>query len=495
MCGIATIVAPNAKRFDPHVQRMLGTLSHRGPDAHGAYTDEDCVLGHQRLSIIDPAWGAQPMISDSGNEIVVFNGELYDYKEQKKRYKYQFKTESDTELILAAYLKYGENLCEHLKGMFAFALWDKKKKKLICGRDRFGEKPLYYAFGKNGEFIAASEIKAVLTSGLVTPRIDKQGIAAYLRLGFVPEREGVFQEIRQIPPGCMLAYANGMLKTRKYWSPPTMIKALRPLSELKEEFLHLFKQAVERCLVSDVEVGVLLSGGLDSTTIAAIASQKAKLRSFSFGMAGARNELEYARAAACQYNLPIEESYIENLDFLKLLQLLPEVYDEPLADSSCLPTLMLCRHVAAHVKTALTGDGGDELLGGYSWYQKLEQKSGKIASLVNGWTRFSAAHFKNRCFCHNADLKEAGLRPWQPSLPAHLADTVDDAMRMDISGFLPADILKKTDRAAMHYGLELRSPFLDADLASFLIALKPECKINAGIDKWILRHTFRLTGH
>lgn len=490
MCGIGAIVAPEAKRFEPAIGGGLAALKHRGPDDQGVYVDQECILGHRRLSIIDPACGGQPMVSASGNEIVVFNGELYDYRDQKPKYDYPFKTQSDTELILAAYSKYGDSLCRHLKGMFAFALWDRKERKLVCGRDRFGEKPLYYAFGKNGEFIAASEIKAILASGLITPHIDKHTLAAYLRMGFIPEGMGIFREIMQVLPGHTLIYTNGTIRQHPYWEVPPVSITPRSLGEIQEEFLNLFHQAVARCVVADVEVGILLSGGLDSTTIAAVASQKAKLRSFSFGMAGARNELPFARAAAAHYGLHLEESCLENLDFRELLLLLPAVYDEPLADTSCLPTLMLCKHVASQVKTTLGGDGGDELLGGYSWYQRLDEMARNVSQVTNGWTRMASAHFQNRSFCSSRDIADAGLEPWFPSLPIYLTDTIDDAMRMDIAGFLPADILKKTDRAAMHYGLELRSPFLDADLAAFLISLPPIYKIANGKDKLLLRQVF-----
>lgn len=485
MCGIAALIAPAAARYRPHMEAMIKELAHRGPDGRGIWADENCCMGHVRLSVIDPAGGAQPMSGPYGT--IVFNGEIYNFREERTLCEYPFVTESDTEYLLAAYEKYGADMCRRLKGMFAFAIWDGSR--LICGRDRFGEKPLYYATGAGGAFIVASEPQAILASGLITPHVDRLALAAWLRMGWFPEGMTIFREIRQLLPGHILVHENGALKTECFWEPPAPASFSLSLEEAGEEFRRLMDRAVERCLVADVETGLLLSGGLDSTTIALVAAEKSRPRSFAFAMDGERNELPYAAAAAKQYGLPLEKCHIADMDFPALMLELPAIYGEPLADTSCLPTLMLCRHVAASVKCALGGDGGDELLGGYGWYKGLAARAAHAGPVSNGWTRHAAAHFQGRSLCDSPILREAGLEPWYPHLPTFMGDTCDDALRMDLTGFLPSDVLKKTDRAAMSRGLEIRSPFLDGDLADFLISLPAAMKVG-GNGKLVMRHAF-----
>lgn len=485
MCGIAAIIAPGAARYFPHIESMLGQLARRGPDGKGVWSDENCILGHVRLSVTDPGGGGQPMSGPPGT--IVFNGEIYNFREEKKNCDYPFVTKSDTEYLLAAYEKYGSGMCAGLKGMFAFALWDGAR--MICGRDRFGEKPLYYASGDNGEFIVASEARAILASGIVTAHVDRQALAAWLRMGWLPEGMTMFREIRQLLPGHVLVYENGAIKTECFWQAPAPFSFSISMDEAAEEFRRLLGKSVERCLVADVETGLLLSGGLDSTTIACLASDKSAPQSFALGMEGERNELPWAEIAAKHYGLPLEKIFIADMDFPALTLAMPDIYGEPLADTSCLPTFMLCRHVASRVKCAIGGDGGDELLGGYSWYRNLDARAAKAGQVSNGWTRHAAAHFQGRSLCDSRALREAGLEAWYPHLPPFLSETCDDAMRMDITGFLPSDILKKTDRAAMSCGLELRSPFLDGDLADFLISLPAEMKAG-GKGKLVMRHAF-----
>lgn len=495
MCGIAAIVAPEAARLRHRLKAMLDAQAHRGPDGRGVEILHGCLLGHVRLSILDEEGGAQPMRAASrgaasGGAAVAFNGELYDYRERRRAYLHHFRTDSDTELLLAAHARHGRDMCRHLKGMFAFALWDEERQRLVCGRDRFGEKPLYYARGDGGELLVASELAALLASGLVLPHVDRAALGAYLRMGFVPEGLTMFREVRQLPPGHALIWEDGQLVLERYWAPPPpLVRPPRP-DEAVRVFRALMEQAVKRCLVADVEVGILLSGGLDSTTVAALAARRGRFRAFASGVDGPASELPHARAAARRCGLPLLECAPGKVDVPALLLSLPEIYGEPLADTSCLTTLLLCREVAAHVKTALGGDGGDELLGGYTWYAGLDEAAATGPEVSNGWTRHAAAHFRRRSFATTAQLHGAALEPWYPELPPGLTGTVDDAFRMDLAAFLPADVLKKTDRAAMRFGLELRSPFLDADLAEYLLALPPQFKRARGRDKLLLRAAF-----
>ncbi|WP_455387807.1 asparagine synthetase B family protein, partial [Petrachloros mirabilis] len=229
MCGIAGIVAPDAIRYRDALQRMTDALAHRGPDGEGHRFFRGCVLGHRRLAIVDIAGGRQPMCSVDGRVAVTFNGEIYGYQDLRRRLAdFHFHTSSDTEVILALYARYGEQAMEHLPGMFAFAVWDDDKQELFCARDRFGEKPLYYAIGRNGEFIFASEIKGILASGLIQPMLDQGAVARYLRRGCVRTDQSIYANIRALPPGHWLRYRGGQVQTARYWSPPEVEDDIDP---------------------------------------------------------------------------------------------------------------------------------------------------------------------------------------------------------------------------------------------------------------------------
>jgi len=464
---------------------MLTSIAHRGPDAQGEYYFDNCAMIHARLSIIDLSTGAQPMLyylpDDGGRLGITFNGEIYNYRELKKTFNLQLNTNSDTEVIPALYHVDAENFCKHLIGMFAFALWDDKRQRLICARDRFGEKPFYYAITENNAFIFASEPQAIINSGLIRPTLDQFAVSQYLSLRYVHGMCSMYTDIRQLEPGYTLTWEKGKISISRYWELPPPFENPPSFNEAVEELRFLTRQAVTRCLVADVEVGLLLSGGLDSTTIASIASENATLRAFSFGFQGKRDERAYACEAALHYHLPYVDMTDQEMDPPYLLRKLPYVYGEPFADSSAPATLSLCRNISSHVKVALTGDGADELLGGYDyWYQPLlgEQKAGN-----------SSAHWRALTLFNNEELRALGLPPLPEPKPAGYG-VLDDALRLDLQYFLPSDILKKVDRASMNHGLELRAPFLDKDLASFLIALPSEYKVSLKTTKLLMRHAF-----
>ena len=490
MCGIAVIAGPGAAYHRPALHGMLRQLTHRGPDGEGESACPSCLLGHRRLSIIDREGGAQPLQNPMYGLSVVCNGEIYNFRELRRQLSFPYQTRSDSEVLLAAYAAYGIELCGHLRGMFAFALWDERRRRLICGRDRFGEKPLYYAFASDGSLLIASEIKALLASGLLRPRMDRQALAAYLQLRFVPEGLSMFAGIRQLPPGHCMVWEEGRLRLFRYWEPPAASACIPSEDEAAEELRRLLERAVRRCLVADVEVGLLLSGGQDSTSIAALMARMRKGQAFALGVGGGKDELAYARAAARCYGFSLDEVACTGLDVPSLLLELPGIYDEPLADTSCLPTLLLCRHVSRSVKVALSGDGGDELLGGYGWYAGLAARAARQSRCERGWTCFAAAHMAGRLVCDAAEISAAGLEPYIVSLPHHLDSTFTDALRLDTMYFLPADILKKTDRAAMSCGLELRAPFLDTELADFVFGLPWNMKHDGVRGKKLLRRAF-----
>lgn len=488
MCGIAGIVAANAARHAQALEAMCATLRHRGPDAQGTATYANCLLGHTRLSIVDLVTGDQPLAYDAGRLCTVFNGELYGYKSLRESLHVPLHTASDTECIPALYTLHGTDAVRHMPGMFAFALWDEPAQRLYCGRDRFGEKPLYYATGRDGSFVFASELKAIVASGLVDLSINPQAVSTFLALRYVPEGMTMYANVHSLPPGHALVYEDGTVHTFCYWELSPPCETPPSLAEACEEFALLMRQAVRRCLVADVDVALLLSGGLDSTTVAALAKDEIALTAYAFGYEGARNELPFARVVAQTYNLPLEERTGAAMNLPELLLTLTDLYDEPFGDPAAPSTYLLCREVSRTTKVALTGDGGDELLGGYDyWYAQLADRQ---APPQDGWSSAAEQHWNDIIAFRDDELQALGLPPaWRPAVP-HAEGSANDAMRMDLKAFLPSGNLRRTDRSAMAHGLELRTPFLDHELAEFVISLPAAYKISGGVHKILLRETF-----
>ena len=522
MCGIVGVITPDAKSYDSVIERMKHSIRHRGPDEEGSKIYDNCILGHVRLSIIDLSHGQQPMTSKRYG--LTFNGEIYNYLELEKNISYDFKTRSDTEVILALYGQEKEIFVNKLKGMFAFAIWDEKEQKLFCARDRFGEKPFYYAIGEKGEFVFASEIKAIVSSGLVDLTLDKKSLGHYLQRLYVPVNKTIYKNIHVLPAAHQLTYKNQKITITKYWDLPR--EENFTLDEALGKFSTLFDEAVERQLIADVETGAFLSGGLDSSSIVAVAAKINKnLKTFSFGFAGDTSELPFAKDVALKYKTQHFEFVDEELDLSSLLIKMQEIYDEPFADSSNIPTYIIAKHAREHVKVALSGDGGDELLGGYSfWYRPLFHMQNtkdisiskyfmarlirKIAyktplgnnSVLNNYIEgirykkaFSSiknARFQQNQYFTNDELYRLGVETEKEQLEFIENGTVSDALRMDLLDYLPGDILTKVDRASMANSLEVRAPFLDADFASFCISLPATLKIDGKTDKKIMREAF-----
>jgi asparagine synthase (glutamine-hydrolysing) len=520
MCGIAALVTPQP-RISDSTSRMVAALRHRGPDSQGVHRFSRCTLGSARLSIVDIERGSQPMLSSDGALGVTFNGAIYGFRELKKHLgDYPFKTEGDTEVILALYAKHGDRLLSHLPGMFAFALWDDRRQSLTCARDRFGEKPLYYAFGPASEFLVASEIKAILASGLVEPVLNLEAVSHYLTRLHLHPSQTIYTNIHILPPAHVLRFQDGRLKVERYWQPPDVVEGIA-MEDAVERFRHLLEAAVQKQLVADVPVGVLLSGGVDSSTVAAVASQRQPgVRTFSFGFReGVENELPFARGIAERYHTSHFELVDDNADIPALLLRMQTIYDEPFGDSSNIPTFLICELARRHVTVALGGDAADELLGGYLFWarqfldgppsaasdspppkmqplmQRLAQWLGhrqhEETSDGSPLVRRYSDGFRN-CFTieerHRLGLYvESG----------HLTDysryrrnTVSDMLRFDTDSYLPGDILVKTDRASMANSLELRAPFLDVDLASFCMSLPDNLKVDADHEKLLLRQAY-----
>ncbi len=530
MCGIIGIVHTNAPSYEANARAMLSCIAHRGPDGDGVHAFSNALLGHRRLSIIDLSTGAQPMFSPDKKVAVTFNGEIYGYKEIKENLDYPFQTTSDTEVILALYKKHGQDFTKHLPGMFAFAVWDEEKQTLIASRDRFGEKPFYYAFGKNKEFIFASEIKAILASGLITPEIDPDSIAHYLHKLYVHPKKTIYKNIHTLPPAHTLIYKNNSLTIERYWNMPEINTSIT-LEQALPKFKELLRNAIKKQLVADVPVGAFLSGGLDSTTVVALATEfTKKIKTFSFGYEGTKNELSFARLAAEKYKTEHFELHDRDHNIADLIVKMADIYDEPFADSSNVSTYLISKLTREHSTVVLSGDGGDELLGGYGWYKPLltmnDSKpfdstakmlllriAGRIAMKLNLKNKVSIITDARRLYykknfdsvleAHRASnvyfkeselkkiLKKGTLQLTPPSFK--LKNTVEDALHDDIEDYMPGDILVKTDRASMANSLELRAPFLDVPFAEFVMSLPYTLKLNTEEDKILLRRAFEET--
>lgn len=525
MCGIAGIIAKSSDDLQASLEKMLVALRHRGPDETNIKKIDNGFLGHTRLSIVDIVSGKQPMVSRNGDIVLVFNGEIYGYKDIKKSIKdYNFQTNSDSEVIIALYIKYGKKMLDHLPGMFSFALWDDRKKELFCARDRFGEKPFYYTTSKGDGMIFSSEIRSLIKSERIAPIIDKNALSYYLKRLYINPNRTVYKNIFTLPPAHFLVYKDNKINIQKYWDISGHKKEIS-LDEAVDKFKTLLSNSVRKCMVADVPVGAMLSGGLDSSTIVALASRYNKnLKTFAFGFDDNRNELKYAREIAQKYKTEHYELCEKDVDLSELLVEMSDIYDEPFGDSSNIPTYLISRFASQHVKTVLTGDGADELLGGYDyWYQELlycerfndnpklnnyfsllvlkllnkitTNKSRRLRFVKNGLLLSGTsdsiveAHCKQVDYFSNKELSEMGFEIHEES-SANLK-TMKDVYYMDINSFLPGDILVKTDRASMSNSLELRSPFLDKDLATFCFQLPDQLKIDKKVDKKILRMAYR----
>ena len=521
MCGISVILPGVAVQAPAGaIERMTAALRHRGPDAEACVRLDGCELGHTRLSVIDPAGGAQPMADAAGRLWVVFNGEIYNHADLRRELEGlgdRFRTRSDTEVLLHAYRRWGPGMLSRLNGQFAFAIWDAADRSLFVARDRFGEKPLYWAAAPGGRVLIASEIKAILAAGLVRPRIDVTSVEAYLGLYYVPPDRTIYENIHALPPAHAAVFAaDGTRRSWRYWQPRFSHLQIDE-EEAVEQTRVLLDAAVRRQTVADVPVGAFLSGGLDSTSIVALMSGGASqpVRTFAVGFGDLIDELPFARAAAERYGTEHHELQA-GIDVARMLGRMTAVYDEPFGDSSNIPTYLVAEHARRHVTVALSGDGGDEVFGGYAWYASLLNsravggagegacRVGGSGSGVNAGAAGDGGWF-DRHLAGATVLHDDRARLWGPRRqPAGLAAVrdryrpsnstaeMDRASAFDLDCYLAGDILVKVDRAAMAHGLETRAPFLDAELADFVLGLPWRMRMRDGSLKHLLR---RACGH
>ncbi|MBD8084319.1 asparagine synthase (glutamine-hydrolyzing) [Chryseobacterium caseinilyticum] len=517
MCGIAGIITSNARNYHVEIKKMTDAIAHRGPDSADHEFYENAALGHRRLSIIDLSEnGKQPMFSNNRNECIVLNGEIYGYQNIKNHYSdYPYRGESDTEVILAMYQRRKEKLINDLPGMFAFAIWDEEKQELFCARDRFGEKPFYYAAGKNGEFIFASEIKAILASGLIQPVINQEALSHYLQYGYVNTYQSIYENIQTLPPAHQLIYNNGKISVSRYYSLPFKDRTVS-LSDAKEEFVYLLRNAVQKQLIADVEVGSFLSGGLDSSSIVALVNEFLPHQTtLSFGYDHEDSELRYAKEIAEKYKTKHIEIHEKKKDLATSLLNITPYFDEPFADRSFLAHYEICRNARKNLTVVLSGDAGDELFGGYNFY-RTENALKNHFSYNNIMAKFGMKfyrNFKQISFIsqknlehdnilqfHQNDVRNTFSLAERKSLGVAVnfqqnysftpdSDSLNDIMRVDLEKYVPGNMMVKSDRMAMANSLEVRTPFLDVDFAEFCIQLPEQLKLDTENDKIILRES------
>jgi len=544
MCGICGVCFSDERQVDLNIlKKMTSTLQHRGPDDEGYYTGQGIALGHRRLSIIDLDTGKQPIHNEDKTVYVVFNGEIYNFPEIKKELEekgHRFYTKTDTEVLVHLYEEREERCVESLAGMFSFAIWDGKKRKLLLARDRIGIKPLYYAYGGRG-LAFASEPKALLKLPWIAGELDPQALNHYLSYDFIPAPFCIYADMKKVPPGHQVVYQNGGLRCESYWDLDLSDRFDVNLdeNEICELIWREFCGVVKTHLISDVPLGVLLSGGIDSTSVLAALRYEGvdDVKTFSIGFDDPSfDESRYFRKAASFFET---EHHEEVLAPQKLIEIIPEVasiLDEPLADASIMPTYLLSQFTKGYVKVALGGDGGDELFAGYPTYQALllsryyEKLPRIMKSFVEAAVKKLPVAFKNMSFDFRAKKFIHGI-PYPPVeryyiwmgtfppeekgelLTARIKsrlETLDsfyvlhDYLRdesfsselgkllyLDTKLYLQDGVLVKVDRASMAHGLEVRVPFLDHRFVELVTGIPERLKLKGFTTKYLWKRAIK----
>jgi asparagine synthase (glutamine-hydrolysing) len=535
MCGIVGIVGKEQASVvaKSAVRRMCDSIIHRGPDDEGLYVQGHVGLGMRRLSIIDLSTGHQPIHNEDQTIWIVFNGEIYNFPELRaelERRGHRFYTNTDTEAIVHLYEEFGDDCVQKLRGMFAFAIWDDRQKRLLLARDRFGKKPLHYA-SSGGRLFFASEIKSLLAVAPELSDVDSQGLLGYFCFGYIPDPCTAFTHIKKLPPGHLLAFSDGEIHVRKYWDLPRF-GTHKPMSEDEclEELEHRLGEAVRIRLISDVPLGALLSGGVDSSTVVALMSKysAAPVKTFTIKFPNEDfDEASHARLVAERFKTEHHE-FTVNPNFMEMLEKLTQTLEEPFADSSIVPTYCVSRLAREHVTVALAGDGGDELFAGYDRYQINLQR--RKLDFMPGWTgqlyrRHIFHHLPEgtygRRFLYTMSLptnqryldeisyfslngREKSIfssdfqamtrkypspmdifRGYLEAAPAD--DPLSQLQYLDAKTYLPGDVLTKVDRMSMATSLEVRAPILDHVFAEWVTQLQPSWKLRGGEKKYILK--------
>ena len=546
MCGITGIFDTRATTAidEALLGRMNESQHHRGPDEGGLHREPGVGLGHRRLSIIDLSSGQQPLFNEDGSVVVVYNGEIYNFQglsEELQALGHTFRTHCDTEVIVHAWEQWGESCVTRFRGMFAFAVWDRNRETLFLGRDRLGIKPLYYALLPNGQLIFGSELKALLAHPKLPREIEPQAVEDYFAYGYVPEPKTILRHALKLPPAHTLAVRRQQpLPTpRCYWDVPFKPVPVTTAEEAGEELLHRLREAVSIRLIAEVPLGAFLSGGVDSSAVVAmmagLSSDPVKTCSISFGDPQF-NESAYAAQVAERYHTDHRVEAVDPNDFA-LVERLAELYDEPYADSSALPTYRVCELARRQVTVALSGDGGDENLAGYRryrWHTYEERVRGLLPLGVRrplfGWlgriypkadwapklfrakaTLEALARDSIEGYFHSVSILGDPLRQqlfsasFRRQLQGYQAvevlreharrapteDPLSLVQYLDLKTYLAGDILTKVDRASMAHALEVRVPLLDHPLVEWLSGLPPSWKLRGREGKYLFKKALR----
>jgi asparagine synthase (glutamine-hydrolysing) len=539
MCGITGFIYNNGRAVEREVlERMNCAIVHRGPDEDGFYVKENIGLAMRRLSIIDLAGGQQPVHNEDGTKWIVYNGEIYNFqvlRDDLEKRGHKFYTHSDTETLIHLYDEFGIDCLDHLRGMFAFAIWDEKERSLFLARDRVGKKPLLYSHKPNGDLIFGSEFSALLQHPSIGRDVDNEAIDNYLSYLCVPAPLTAYKEIRKLEPGHWLRWKNGEIETRRYWQPNFSKKIKISEEEAIEETTRLLRESTKLRLISEVPLGAFLSGGVDSSTVVALMAQESStpVKTFSIGFEEQDfSELKYARRVAEHVGAEYHE-FIVRPNALEILPTLVEHYGEPYADSSAIPTYYVSRETRRHVTVALNGDGGDESFAGYERHaaMRLAEAYHRVPKFIrktfvetpvgliptSELKRSRARDAKRFLRAANLPKTERYFR-WmstfdrdaksnlytaefkaavQNSNPSAIMDSwfanangsgiVDATLLNDIMTYLPNDLLVKVDIASMANSLEARSPFLDHKVIEFAASLPESLKMRRIETKSLLK--------
>ena len=531
MCGIVGFAGGGGAESgrDVSLRAMCAAIVHRGPDEEGRYLASDVALGMRRLSVMDPAMGQQPMGNEDGTIQLVFNGEIYNHRQLRRELVtrgHAFATSSDTEVIVHLYEDLGDGVVDALRGMFAFALWDTRRRRLLVARDRVGIKPLYY-MERGGGLAFASELRSLLAMPEFAPRIRAESIAQYLTFGYVPETHCVFEGVHKLAPGHRLTWEpGGPLRTEAYWSPIRPERSDITDAEAVDALRGLLRESVSLHLESDVPLGAFLSGGIDSSAVVAQMAElvPGRVKTFSIGFEeSSHNEAPHAAQVAREIGTEHTELIVRP-DADSLVDSVITGFDEPFGDSSALPTFLVSQMAREHVTVALSGDGGDELFGGYTRYAELLSRRA-LPRTIRGALSRVVAHLPHGTRGRNRlldmtrtlegryaatvatppDVREggvlaaslaSGVAPMDALLSAAFSplagrDLLAQMSGVDLVTYLPSDILTKVDRMSMSVSLEARVPLLDHHIVEFAVALPSRMKHRNGVGKWLLREAIR----
>lgn len=528
MCGIAGMTYFDRRQPDyEQLRQMTALMHHRGPDDTGYFIEDGVGLGFKRLSIIDLEEGHQPLANEDETVWVVFNGEIYNFKylrAQLQNRGHQFKTHSDTEVLVHLYEEYGSECVHHLRGMFAFAIWDKRKRELFCARDFFGIKPFFY-YTDNEQFIFSSELKSVLAASGGKREIRSESLLNYLSFQYVPDPDTMFEHIKKLPPAHTLHLsAEGKITIKKYWDP--MFEPVnRSIDDYIEELRAKLDDSVKHHLQSDVERGCFLSSGIDSTAIAAHMKRIEPIKTFSVGFEGPNNECGIARNTADQLGTEHYDHVISPKEYFEALPKAVWHLDEPVADPSAIALYFVAKLAKQHVTVVLSGEGADEIFGGYKMYREplslrpfdfLPLSAKRIMyqifkrlpaglkgrnTLLRGTTPLQERFFGNARLFSEDEKKQISL--FSPELleryenPVEIARTFYDRVShldastqmqyIDLNLWMPGDILLKADKMTMAHSLELRVPFLDKEVFELARSIPTKYRLSNGTTKYVLR--------